>query len=65
VTCCIPPVLLRTWGGMSDRAVQQAWREKLALCFIILAMCAALGFLTYGFVATVCIAGDVVSIDEV
>ncbi|KAJ3015469.1 Chitin synthase, class 3 [Thoreauomyces humboldtii] len=64
VTCCILPVCLRRGGGMTESAVQQAWREKLALCMIILTMCGALGFLTYGFVATVCIQQDIIGIDD-
>ncbi|KAI8920254.1 chitin synthase-domain-containing protein [Powellomyces hirtus] len=64
VTCCIPALCLRRVGHMAERAVQQAWREKLALCIIIVSMCAALGFLTYGFVATVCKTDNIIGIDD-
>ncbi|KAJ3217713.1 Chitin synthase, class 3 [Dinochytrium kinnereticum] len=40
--------------GKTLPEVQQAWREKIALCFIISVMCGALGFLTYGFTTVVC-----------
>ncbi|KAI8844765.1 hypothetical protein BC829DRAFT_363866, partial [Chytridium lagenaria] len=40
--------------GKPPGEVQQAWREKIALCFIIAIMCGALGFLTYGFTSIVC-----------
>lgn len=39
---------------MSDKPVQQAWREKVTLCLIILFMCVGLGYLTFGFRITVC-----------
>ncbi|KAJ3310465.1 hypothetical protein HDU76_003367, partial [Blyttiomyces sp. JEL0837] len=53
ITCCFVPPLLR-FMGMTNPAVQQAWREKVALCFIILIMCMAVGFLTFGLKATLC-----------
>ncbi|KAI8988049.1 chitin synthase-domain-containing protein [Mycotypha africana] len=34
--------------------MQQAWREKVTLVQIIILLCAAVGFLTFGFNATVC-----------
>ncbi|KNE71091.1 hypothetical protein AMAG_20292 [Allomyces macrogynus ATCC 38327] len=44
---------------MHDPDVQQAWREKMALCTIILVVMAALAFLTFGFNALLCQYHDV------
>ncbi|KAI8393599.1 chitin synthase-domain-containing protein [Radiomyces spectabilis] len=48
-----PPLILRVFG-IRDKQMQQAWREKVALVQIIILLCAAVGFLTFGFNATVC-----------
>ncbi|POG73526.1 glycosyltransferase family 2 protein [Rhizophagus irregularis DAOM 181602=DAOM 197198] len=53
VTFWAPPSLLSCFG-MHDRLVQQAWREKMALVFIIFILCIVVGFLTFGFETTVC-----------
>lgn len=29
VTCCIPPFIIRTWFGKTNKGMQQAWREKV------------------------------------
>jgi hypothetical protein len=47
LTCCFPSWVLSTCGRMKDKRVQKAWREKVALCIIILVMCLSLGFLTF------------------
>lgn len=44
--CCV--------GGYRDPFVQQAFREKIALCVIILFMMLTVGFLTFGFQSAVC-----------
>lgn len=44
ITFCIPPFCLSKCGGMKRRDIQIAWREKVALCFIIFLMCASLLF---------------------
>ncbi|KAI8914282.1 chitin synthase-domain-containing protein [Gorgonomyces haynaldii] len=54
VTCCIPGFCLDKCGKHSA-SVQQAWREKVALCLISAILCALLGFLTYGFQSTMCV----------
>ncbi|KAJ3180960.1 Chitin synthase, class 3 [Geranomyces variabilis] len=64
MTCYIPSMLLRKFGHMEEKAVQQAWREKLALCTIIICMCGALGFLTYGFTNTVCTNSNIIGIQD-
>ena len=49
-----PGFLLASLGGMKDPLVRQAWREKLALCFIIAILCTAVGFATVGFQTVLC-----------
>ncbi|KAI9143150.1 chitin synthase-domain-containing protein [Paraphysoderma sedebokerense] len=39
---------------MSDKAVQQAWREKMALVVLIFCACLLLAFLTFGLTKVVC-----------
>ncbi|KAL2914952.1 hypothetical protein HK105_205495 [Polyrhizophydium stewartii] len=53
-TCCCPGVLLARMGGMHDAAVQRAWREKVALCWISFLFCVILGFITFGLNYTIC-----------
>ncbi|KAG0319864.1 Chitin synthase, class 3 [Dissophora globulifera] len=53
VTCCVPPPLL-VLCGMKPKEVQQAWREKCALVFIIFMLCFTVGFLTFGFNVVLC-----------
>ncbi|KAF9438961.1 Chitin synthase, class 3 [Entomortierella beljakovae] len=53
VTCCFPPPLL-VLMGMGPKDVQQAWREKVALVFIIFMLCFTVGFLTFGFNIVLC-----------
>ncbi|TBU06444.1 chitin synthase [Hamiltosporidium magnivora] len=45
-TFFIPNCILRLFN-MSNPAVQQAWREKVTLCFLIFLGCMLLGFITY------------------
>ncbi|KAI9207159.1 uncharacterized protein BJ171DRAFT_414210, partial [Polychytrium aggregatum] len=54
VTCCCPGFLLAKAGHMDKPNVQQAWREKVALCVICFLMCCALAFLIFGFTSVVC-----------
>jgi chitin synthase len=44
--------------GMRDKAVQQAWREKVTLCFIIAVLCAIVAFLTLALPQTLCPASE-------
>ncbi|KAF9959214.1 Chitin synthase, class 3 [Modicella reniformis] len=53
VTCCFPPPLL-VLLGKGTKEVQQAWREKVALVFIIFTLCFSVGFLTFGFNVVLC-----------
>lgn len=54
VTFWAPSFLLSSLGGLKDKQMQQAWREKIALCFIIAVMCTVVGFLTVGFQKVLC-----------
>lgn len=54
VTFWAPAFMLSSLAGLKDRQMQQAWREKMALCFIIACLCAIVGFLTVGFQKVLC-----------
>lgn len=54
VTFWAPDIFLTSMGGMKDPNVRQAWREKIALCFIIGLLCAGVGFATVGFQKVLC-----------
>ncbi|CAL1707963.1 unnamed protein product [Somion occarium] len=54
VTFWAPAILLESVGGLKDKQMRQAWREKMALCFIIAVLCGAVGFLTVGFQKVLC-----------
>jgi chitin synthase len=56
ITFWCPDAVLRCFGKV-QKAQQRAWREKMGLCSIILAICAMVGFLTFGFTQTVCPSG--------
>ena len=49
-----PGVLLSSLGGLNDKQKQQAWREKIALCFIALLMGGVVGFATVGMQRVLC-----------
>lgn len=53
VTFWCPDVVLRCFG-MPSKTQQRAWREKMGLISIILAICTFVGYLTFGFTLTVC-----------
>ncbi|KAF9356763.1 hypothetical protein BGX34_009770 [Mortierella sp. NVP85] len=53
VTCWALPPFLRMCG-MSDKPVQQAWREKVTLCVIIMLIGGVVAFLTVGFSFLLC-----------
>lgn len=56
VTFWCPNILLKCFG-MPEKAQQQAWREKMGLISIIMSIMTFVGYLTFGFTATVCPAG--------
>ncbi|EJF57737.1 glycosyltransferase family 2 protein [Dichomitus squalens LYAD-421 SS1] len=49
-----PDFLLESLGGLRDKQKRQAWREKIALCFIIIILCGGVGFVTVGFQKVLC-----------
>jgi chitin synthase len=63
LTCCFPNAVLYRMGK-TDPHVQQAYREKVALCLIIFFMMLIVGFLTFGFQTTVCVPTDIVRYTE-
>ncbi|KAG7090831.1 Chitin synthase, class 1 [Marasmius oreades] len=54
VTFWAPGFLLSSVGGLRDKSKQQAWREKITLCFIILILCGLVGFATVGTQKVLC-----------
>jgi chitin synthase len=54
VTFWAPAFLLRSIGGLHDKQVIQAWREKMALVFIIAILCGGIGFATVGLQKVLC-----------
>lgn len=54
VTFWAPGFALSSLGGMKDKNVQQAWREKVALCLIIAMLCGSVGFATVGTQQVLC-----------
>ncbi|KAJ6495575.1 glycosyltransferase family 2 protein [Mycena vitilis] len=65
LTFWAPGVLLANVGGMRDKQIQQAWREKMSLCMIIGLMCAAVAFVTVGFQKVLCTNAQATSSDFV
>ncbi|KAL4752170.1 chitin synthase D [Aspergillus terricola var. indicus] len=53
ITFWAPDFILKCFG-MPQKAQRSAWREKIGLISIILMIAAFVGFLTFGFTATVC-----------
>lgn len=56
VTFWCPNVVLSCFG-IRQRPQQRAWREKMGLCSIIVLLMAFIGYITFGFTATVCANG--------
>ncbi|KAI8911392.1 chitin synthase [Powellomyces hirtus] len=56
MTCCVWPKCMEACG-MTDKAVQQAWREKAALCMIIGVLCFFVSFFTFGLKPVLCPGG--------
>ena len=54
VTWWAPPFLLSSIGGLKDKPSRQAWREKVALCFIALIIGGIVGFATVGLDRVLC-----------
>lgn len=58
VTFWAPGTLLSSMGGLKDASSQQAWREKVTLCFIALLLGGFIGFVTMGLNAALCPSDD-------
>lgn len=56
VTFWCPNAILSCFGK-PQKAQQRAWREKVGLVSIILAICTFVGYITFGFTETVCPSG--------
>jgi chitin synthase len=54
LTFWAPGILLSSLGGLNDKQKQQAWREKITLCFIIICLCGTVGFITVGLQNVFC-----------
>ncbi|TPX32124.1 chitin synthase [Synchytrium microbalum] len=54
LTWYIPSIFLSFCGRMKRRDIQIAWREKVAIFIMILALCAAMLFFIIGFGAILC-----------
>ncbi|CAG8475930.1 6512_t:CDS:2 [Acaulospora colombiana] len=54
VTCWAPGAVLSSVAGLHDAQSQQAWREKMALCFIAVLMGGSVAFLTIGLSSALC-----------
>ncbi|KAI6044697.1 glycosyltransferase family 2 protein [Pisolithus marmoratus] len=54
VTFWAPSFLLSSFTGLRDKAKIQAWREKIALCFIISLLCCCVAFVTVGTEKLLC-----------
>ncbi|KAJ3109019.1 hypothetical protein HK100_003361 [Physocladia obscura] len=64
VTWWIPSYLLRTVGKMSQPSVQMAWREKVAICFIVVLMSGVMLFFVQGLGKLLCPLEDYFSLSE-
>ncbi|KAL0089727.1 chitin synthase [Phycomyces blakesleeanus] len=53
-TCYIPNTVIRICFKKQNAMMQQAWREKLTLVYIILLLCGILAYITYGLNKTLC-----------
>ncbi|KNE62523.1 hypothetical protein AMAG_07735 [Allomyces macrogynus ATCC 38327] len=64
MTWWIPTPLLRWCGGMDRPDIQQAWREKMAICFGIMFVCAVQLFMIIGFGRVICPKQNIYNLEE-
>jgi len=64
VTWCYFPCCLSWCGGMKLKEIQMAWREKVALCIIILLLSASIIFYIVGLGQIICPKQNVMTRDE-
>jgi chitin synthase len=55
VTFWAPSIVLRKVLKLQSNSIQQAWREKIALCFCIFLISVCVGFLVFGFTSIACV----------
>ncbi|KAI9486594.1 MAG: chitin synthase [Benjaminiella poitrasii] len=53
-TCCFPSYIIRVWFGKSNKSMQQAWREKVTLCYLVGFLCGLLAYVIYGLNIDLC-----------
>ncbi|KAI9248939.1 chitin synthase [Helicostylum pulchrum] len=53
-TCCFPNYIIRVWFGKTNKNMQQAWREKLTLCYVVGLLCGILAYIIYGLRINLC-----------
>ncbi|KAJ3125067.1 Chitin synthase, class 3 [Nowakowskiella sp. JEL0407] len=54
ITCCFPPFVFSICCRKKDPYIRHAFREKIALCLIILFVSLAVGYITFGFRLLAC-----------
>ncbi|KAJ3120185.1 hypothetical protein HK098_004800 [Nowakowskiella sp. JEL0407] len=64
ITWWAPKIALEKFLHMHDPAVQQAWREKITLCFLFASACGILGFLTFGLQNTICQHESIIKLED-
>ncbi|PVV02664.1 hypothetical protein BB560_002876 [Smittium megazygosporum] len=64
VTFWAPNSLIRCFG-LTNKESMEAWREKIALVFIIVIICGIVGFLTFGLQQVLCKPQDRIHFDSV
>ncbi|KAI9094005.1 chitin synthase 6 [Phlyctochytrium arcticum] len=65
VTWWIPTAFLKCCGGMYNADIRQAWREKVALCVVILIMCGTMIFFVQFFSKILCPNAKIMSREEI
>ncbi|KAI8640686.1 chitin synthase-domain-containing protein [Parasitella parasitica] len=53
-TCCFPNYIIRVWFGKPNKNMQQAWREKVTLCYLVGCLCGLLAYVIYGLNVDLC-----------
>ncbi|KAJ3077159.1 hypothetical protein HDU98_007544 [Podochytrium sp. JEL0797] len=64
VTWWIPDCAIEYFGKMPQASVRQAWREKVALCFIVLLMSGVMIFFVQGLGKLLCPLSDFFTLEE-
>jgi chitin synthase len=64
LTWWIPTFVIRTCGGMKRDDIRMAWREKVAICILIGAICAIQLFFIIGFGQIICPRQQILNLAE-